>query len=72
MEKFKVQCNLLKGAIYLMEKDFIECIEQAEMKNGMSLIIEGNGLKREETKKDLDVLEKQNLDLEQEREKLMS
>lgn len=40
----------------------------------MSLVIKGNELKRksEEAKKDLDVLEKQQLDLEQKRRKLMS
>lgn len=40
----------------------------------MSLVIKGNELKRksEEAKKDLDVLENQQLDLEQKRRKLMS
>lgn len=52
-----------------MEKYFIECIEQAEVKKNMSLVIQGNGLKHnsKETKKDLDLLQKQYLDLEEKR-----
>ena len=73
VEKFKVHCNHLKLAINLMEKYFIQCIEQAEVKNGMSLVIVDNGLKHKskETKENLDVLEKGNLDLERKRKKLM-
>ena len=56
-----------------MEKYFIQCIEQSEVKNGMSLVIVDNGLKHKgkETKENLDVLEKGNLDLERKRKKLM-
>ena len=56
-----------------MEKYFIQCIEQAEVKNGMSLVIVDNGLKHKskETKENLDVLEKGNLDLERKRKKRM-
>ena len=74
VEKFKAHCNHLKLAINLMEKYFIQCIEQAEVKNGMSLVIVDNWLKRKskETKKNLDVPEKGNLDLEHKRRKLVS
>ena len=59
----------MKRGINLMEKYFIECIEQAEVKKNMSLVIQGNGLKHnsKETKKDLDLLQKQYLDLEEKR-----
>ena len=33
MEKLNVQCNQLKRDINLMEKDFLECMEQAEVKS---------------------------------------
>lgn len=68
-----MHCNHLKLAINLMEKYFIQCIEQPEVKNGMSLVIVDNGLKHKgkETKENLDVLEKGNLDLERKRKKLM-
>lgn len=53
MEKLKKQRNQFKYDINLMEKDLIECIEQTEVKNVMSLVVNENGLKRmsEETKK---------------------
>ena len=35
MEKLKVQCNQLKPAINLTEKDFIECKEQDEVKTNI-------------------------------------
>lgn len=53
MEKLKKQRNQFKYDINLMEKDLIECTEQTEVKNVMSLVVNENGLKRmsEETKK---------------------
>lgn len=53
MEKLKKQRNQFKYDINLMEKDLIECTEQTEVKNVMSLVVKENGLKRmsEETKK---------------------
>lgn len=53
MEKLKKQRNQFKYDINLMEKDLIECTEQTEVKNFMSLVVNENGLKRmsEETKK---------------------
>ena len=55
-----------------MEKYYIECVEQAEVKHNMSLVFKGSGLKckSKETKKDLDVQEKQYLDLEQKSKRL--
>ena len=53
MQKLKKQRNQFKYDINLMEKDLIECTEQTEVKNVMSLVVNENGLKRmsEETKK---------------------
>ena len=53
MEKLKKQRNQFKYDINLMKKDLIECTEQTEVKNVMSLVVNENGLKRmsEETKK---------------------
>ena len=53
MEKLKKQRNQFKYDINLMEKNLIECTEQTEVKNVMSLVVNENGLKRmsEETKK---------------------
>ena len=72
--KIQKQCKQLKHAINLMEKYFIECIEQAEVKSDISLVIKGHGLKWKikKTKKDLYVIDKQYLDLKPKRRKLTS
>ena len=59
MLKLKANCDQMQRAIDIMEKEFVECIEKAEARNDMSLVIKGNGLKRksEQTKGDQKLLQ---------------
>ena len=59
MLKLKAKCDQLQRAIDIMEKEFIDCMEKAEARNDMSLVIKGNGLKRksEQAKGDLKLLQ---------------
>ena len=57
-----------------MEKEVIECMEKAEQNNDtcMSYVIKSNGLKRknEEIKKEVELREKEIVDLEAKKKKL--
>ena len=52
MLKLKAKCDQMQWGIDIMEKEFVGCIEKAEARNAMSLVIKGNWLKRksEQTK----------------------
>ena len=54
MLELKAKCVQMQQAIDIMEKELVDCIEKAEARNDMSLVIKGNGLKRksEQTKGD--------------------
>ena len=67
IDKIKTKCKQLQDAINMMEKEFVECMENAELKNDLSFVIKGNGLKRssDKTKEDLLLLEKEVLVLEE-------
>ena len=59
MLKLKAKCDQMQRGIDIMEKEFVGCIEKAEARNDMSLVIKGNGLKRksEQTKGHLKLLQ---------------
>ena len=59
MLKLKAKCDQMQRAIDIIEKEFVDCIEKAEARDDMSLVIKGNGLKRkrEQTKGDLKLLQ---------------
>ena len=59
MLKLKAKCDQMQRAIDTIEKEFVDCIEKAEARDDMSLVIKGNGLKRkrEQTKGDLKLLQ---------------
>ena len=58
----------------MMEKEVIECMDKAEQNNDtcMSYVIKGNGLKRksEEIKKEVELREKEIVNLEVKKKKL--
>ena len=62
--------NLAK-AIELMEIEYYQCMELGEEKDDMSFVIKRNGIKRksEESKKEIEALEKQITGLENTRKK---
>ena len=72
MTEIQKRCDSLKKAIAAMENEFVLCIQQAEKKNDMSMVIKGNWLKRksEESKGDLKILEEQLSALEEKKRKL--
>ena len=72
IEKLTTQCEQIKKAVKLMDDEFVKCIDRAEKKNDMSLVIKGNGLKRksEAKQEELMVLEKQLDDLKVKKQKL--
>ena len=70
IEKLRTKQNLAK-AMELVETECFQCMELAKKKGGMSFVIKGNGLKRksEESKKEMETLEKQITELESKRKK---
>ena len=42
MLKLKAKCDQMQRGIDIMEKEFVGCIEKAEARNAMSLVIKGN------------------------------
>ena len=76
IEKTRVTQNQKQKAIEMMEKEVIECMEKAEKHNDtcISYVIKSNRLKTksEDTKKEVELLEKEILDLEARKKKLSS
>ena len=71
--KVKAKCDQMQKAIDIIEKEFVDCIEKAEARKDMSLVIKGNGLKRsEQTKGDLKLLQNECKKLDEKRKRLSS
>ena len=70
IEKLRTKQKNLAKAIELMETKCFQCVELAEKKDN-SFVIKGNGLKRksEESKKEMEALEKEITELESKRKK---
>ena len=71
IEKLKLKQKNLAKAIELVETECFQCMELAEKKDDTSFVIKGNGLKRktEESKKEMEALEKRITELESKRKK---
>lgn len=73
IDKIRVLQKQKQKAVEMMEKEVVECMEKAEKNNDtcMSYVIKSNGLKRksQETKKEIETLEKEILDLEVKKKK---
>ena len=67
----KEKCDSLKKPISIIESEFVKCIKQAEVKNNMTLVIKGNGLKRKsgETKQDVSNFKKKLSELNEKKKK---
>ena len=74
VEKLRVTQKQKQKAVEMMEKEVIECMEKAEQNNDtcMSYVIKSNGLKRksEEIKNEVELFEKEIVDLEAKKKKL--
>lgn len=72
MARLRKECDSVKRAIDLMEKDISESMLLAESKHDLAYVIKGNALKRkcDESKKDLKILEDQYSNLEEKKRKL--
>ena len=68
-EKMKTKEKNLAKAIELMETEYFQCMELGEKKDDISFVIKRNGIKRksEESKKEIEALEKQITELENKR-----
>ena len=66
------KCKQIKGAMQMMNNEFVECMKLAEEKNYMSFVIKGNRRKRgsEDLQKELSVIEGQNSDMQGMKRKL--
>ena len=71
IEKFRTKQKNLAKAIELMETECFQCMELAKKRDGMSFVIKENRLKRksEDSKKEMEALEKQSTELESKRKK---
>ena len=67
----KEKYDSLKKPISIIESEFVKCIKQAEVKNNMTLVIKGNGLKRKsgETKQDVSNFKKKLSELNEKKRK---
>ena len=74
IENLRVTQKQKQKAVEMMEKEVIECMGKAEQNNDtcMSCVIKSNGLKRksEEIKKEVELPEKEIVDLEAKKKKL--
>ena len=74
IEKLKLAQTEKQKAVNMLEKDFIQCMEDAEKNSSqcMSFVTKANALKRKsiETKNEIDNLEKQIVDLEEKKRKI--
>ena len=71
IEKLRTKQKNLAKAIKLMETECFQCMELSEKKDDMSFVIKRNVLKRksDESKKEMEALEKQIAELESKRKK---
>ena len=74
IEKLKLAQTEKQKTVNMLEKDFIQCMEDAEKNSSqcMSFVTKANALKRKsiETKNEIDNLEKQIVDLEEKKRKI--
>ena len=71
--KLKAKCDQMQKVIYIIEKEFVYCIEKAEARNDMSLVIKGNELKRsKQTMGELKRLQNEYEKLDEKRKRLSS
>ena len=73
IDKLRVQRRQLEKTVEMMEEEFVECIQLAEEKNDLSFVYKGSGLKSKnsEIKDTMKVIDKELLDLEETKRKLL-
>ena len=73
IDKIRVQRKQLEKTTNMLEEEFVECVRLAEVKNDLSYVCKGNGLKRKssEIKEKNKVIDEQLFDLEEKKRKLL-